>query len=84
MSFFKEHKKELAYIAAPVAITAGLVVTAPGLVKTAGALVFTGACLAVGFWSGKKLTNAIDAAYYTSDKKIKEVMSDLGMSVPTN
>lgn len=77
--FYQEHKREIALVAAPIVLTTAVVVAVPSLAKSAAVLVFTGACLAVGFWSGKKVTNLIDEAYYTSDKKITEIAKDLGV-----
>jgi len=77
--FVLDHKKEIAMISIPVAGAAVVSIVAPAVVKTAGALVFTGACLAIGFWAGKKVTNAADAAWYTRDSKIDEIAKELGI-----
>jgi len=44
-------------------------------IKTAS-LIFTGACLAIGFWAGKKLTNRIDEFLYVHSREFKQFVAD--------
>ena len=50
----------------------------------AGKIIFTGACLAVGFWVGKKLTNRIDYFIYTHSAEFKEQINKTAASPTEN
>jgi hypothetical protein len=47
--------------------TAGIITLS--LAKSSTMLMFSGACLAMGFWAGRKVTDKIDRVLFMMDKK---------------
>lgn len=44
------------------------------ITTVAGKLVFSGACLSIGFWMGKKITNRIDTFLITHSQEYKDLI----------
>lgn len=50
-------------------------------VYTAGKLIAAGACLGIGFWASKKLTNLVDEKLLIYDKrKLKQLEAEMGLN----
>lgn len=52
------------------------------LTATTAKLVYTGACLAVGFYIGKKLTNKIDYWIFTHSKEFEQFVKSRKATEP--
>ena len=60
----------------PVSTSIGIGVIAVAGAKTALILIGTGACLALGFWAAKKLTNQSDAWLDMRDPEVKKFIQE--------